>query len=133
VFNIFKSEKVSEFPEEIKIERVEPSDNEILEEWVRVLHKNHLQFHSVNAIRVKDEEFPWYLCFGAGEFIREEPFVGYLNNAISNALLNVEGVNAAYHEDTEKYVIAGAPSGEELVLSASKAIDKFISTDGCIR
>ncbi len=126
---LFRREKVAQFPEEVSVESVVPADEEILEEWIRNLHKAHSQFHSVNAIRVDDQNFPWYVYFGAGEFIREEPFVNDLNESIVKALLNVERVTQAFHEDTEKYVISGNPSGEDLVRQVSEAIDQFIKSN----
>jgi hypothetical protein len=126
MFGFFKKERVPEFPEGINVEKIEPADEEILEEWARILHKNHMQFHSVDAIRVADKAFPFYLSFGAGEFIREMPFVEALNEAIYDAIMSVSGVETAFHEDTETYVITGTPNGEALVYEVAKAIDQYI-------
>jgi len=126
MFNIFKNKKVPEFPLEIEIQEYDSNEPEVLESWTRRCHKNHVQFHSVDAVLLKDEEYPWELYFGAGEFIREEPYVNDLNMEVYNAILSVKGVESAYHEDTEKYVITGSPSGKNLVRTVSEAIDKYI-------
>lgn len=126
MFDFFKKKKVPLFPEGVDVQQKESIDSEVLESWVRICHKNHAQFHSVDAVRVDDEEFPWYVYFSAGEFIREEPYVSILNNAIARSLSSVEGVEEAFHEDTEKYVISGSPQGEDLVRTVSEAIDLFM-------
>lgn len=126
MFGIFKKKVLSEFPETIEVESVAPGDEEVLEEWVRVLDKNHVQFHSVYAYKLLDEEFSWYVIFGAAEFIRESPFVEQLNESVYRAIMRVDGVDSAFHEDTEKYVISGSPSGKALVHSVSTEVDMFI-------
>ena len=125
----FSDERDVKFPTQIEIEQVTPSDNEILEEWLRVSVKDFdrgLDLHGVYASKVDDAEFPWYVSFGAGEFIREEPFASTLYEAVGNAIEKVEGVRKTYHEDTEKFIVAGSPSGYDLVYSVSDAIDNYM-------
>ena len=82
--------------------------------------------HGVSASKwIEVDEFQWQVTFGAGELIREEPFVTYLNKKIALALSSVDGVIESYHEDTEKYVISGQPRGEDLVRNVSVAVDSF--------
>ena len=115
------------FPSDIRVSKVEPEDDEILEVWQRDLDAHLLAFHSVDAVRWKDWNTPWQITFGIGEFIREEPFQTTLDEAIYNALMAVSGVKEAYREDWEVYVVSGEPSGRELVEEVSKAIDGFVA------
>ena len=130
MFSFFKKKKVlqvPEFPTEIIVEQVTPQDGEILEEWSRICHQRHKQFHAIDVIKIDDGEFPWYLYFSAGEFIREEPFVNELSRVIYEAIERVEGVKDVFHEDTEKFVIAGENiSPKELIYQVSTVIDKFM-------
>ena len=116
------------FPASIEIKQVSPSDDEV-ESWLRVFENDSSQFnalHGVDATQVDDPEYPWYVYFGAGEFIREEPFESLLAEAIAQALTRVEGVESAFREDTEKLIITGSPSGYDLVYEISAAIDAFM-------
>lgn len=70
-------------PSEIRVSKVEPKDDEILEAWQRDLDAHLLAFHSVYADRWKDGKMPWQVAFGIGEFIREEPFQTILNDAFT--------------------------------------------------
>ncbi len=125
MFSFFKKKPTPDFPEEIVIERVEPSDDEILEEWKRICTHDHQDMHVVYASKWKDGDFEWDVTFSAGELIREEPFVSIMNELIINAITSIKSVKEAHHEDTEKYVVSGEVEGEELVRRVSSAIDEF--------
>ena len=120
------SKPKEKFPNEIKIEQFEPSDDEVIEEWNRKCEQHLRDIHGVNALKLKDNgDYPWVIYFGAGEFIREEPFFTKMNDAIYEALTSLENVNEVHAEDREKYIVSGNPSGHELVKVVSEAIDNF--------
>jgi len=127
MFSFFKKKKVPKFPSEVIVMQITPQDGEVLEEWTRVCDKEHREFHSIDLIKIDDEDFPWYLYFSAGEFIREEPFVSELSEVIYTAIKGVEGVGDAFHEDREKFVISGSEiSAKTLVYQVAAAVDKFM-------
>ena len=125
----FPKEIKVNFPESIDIKQCDPSDEEIVEEWFRDFAKCSDQYeylHGVSAYRVDDKEFPWYVYFSAGSEIREEPFASKLYKVVYDAILKVEGVAEAFHEDREKFVVTGSPRGYDLIYSVSAAIDEYM-------
>ncbi len=125
MFSIFKKKKQIEFPTEIVVEECQPCDDEIAEEWSRNCEKHLSDIHGVYAAKWIEGQYLWQVTFSAGEFIREEPFVNYLNEAVFDAISSTEGVSESHHEDTEKYIISGEVNGKLLVENVSKAIDNF--------
>lgn len=49
MFSFFKKKTTPDFPEDIVVERIEPSDEEILEEWKRICVNDHQDIHGVYA------------------------------------------------------------------------------------
>lgn len=128
MFSLLKKSK-SRFPEGIVIQQIEPQDYAVIEEWKRECESHLIGIFGVYASKIKNSnDFPWQVEFGAGEYIREEPFVSKMNDAIVKAIMSLEGVKEAHHEDTEKYIVSGELSGSELVKVVSVAIDDFART-----
>ena len=128
MFSIFSKKKLSAFPSSVEIKQLSPVDDEIAEEWHRICESHLIDIHGVYAAKWKEGEYRWELTFAAGEFIREEPFVQKLNEAVFSAISSVDGVKEAHAEDTEKYIIAGEIEGRDLINSVSLAIDEFAKT-----
>ena len=119
----------------IEIKQVEPEDEEVLEEWVRITEEEDLL--GVSATRTADDKWPWRVWPHAAEFVREEPLQSQLFASITTALENVPGVKQAAQDDRECWVVQGHPSGENLVRAIAIALDslaeplrKFYSSHG---
>lgn len=110
---------------DVKIEKVEPADEESLEEWSRVTEEPDLE--GVSAVRISDGDWPWQVHVSVMEFIRTEPLESELGAAVSAALAAVPGVREAAHEDRETWIIKGDADGSSLVRAASAAVDRFSS------
>ena len=108
---------------DVKVERIKPIDEEILEEWGRVTSEPDLL--GVGAVRIPDDDWPWQVEVSVMEFIRAEPLESELAAAISEALSAVPGVTKAAREDREKWVVKGDADGPALVRAASTAVDRF--------
>lgn len=108
---------------EIKIQQVEPEDDEIREEWIRVTESDVL---SVDAT-LTSGDWPWQVAIPAMEFIRVEPLESELVAAVSAALAAVPGVTGAHHEDREVWIVTGDSDGPSLVLAAGAVLDRFAS------
>lgn len=114
------------FPQQIVIEKIVSVDVEILEEWVRKCNKEYQPFHGVNAVKIEDTNFQWYVYFSAGELIRNAPFEAVLSESIYTSLSEIDGVKEVHREDTEVFIVDGDVCGEVLVETAAKAIDTFM-------
>ena len=108
---------------DIEVERIEPADEEILEEWSRVTEDPDLL--GVSAVRMDNGEWPWQVYVSVMEFIREEPLESELPAAIQAALAAVPGVREAAHEDRETWIIKGDVDGPSLVRAASAVVDLY--------
>ena len=108
---------------DIQVERVEPADEEILEEWSRVTDEPELL--GVGAVRMSDDEWPWQVEVSVMEFIRTEPLESELGEAVTRALTAVPGVVEAVHEDREAWIIKGNADGPALVRAAAAVVDGF--------
>jgi hypothetical protein len=108
---------------DVKVERVEPADKNVLEEWRRVTGEPDLL--GVDAIRISDGNWPWQVHISVMEFIRVEPLESELGAAVSAALAAVPGVKVAAHEDRETWVITGDADGPALVRAASAVVNRF--------
>ena len=108
---------------DINVEKIEPADDEILEEWRRVTVETDLL--GVGAVRLADGEWPWQVLVSVMEFIRDEPLESELVEAVSAALAAVPGVREAAQEDRETWVIQGDADGPSLVRAAAAVVDRF--------
>ncbi|MCE2571174.1 hypothetical protein [Motilimonas eburnea] len=118
--------RTPEYPASVIVNELDAADTEIVEQWARVCEREHQDLFAVYAIRLDDDATPWQVIFSAGELIREEPWASNLSHAIHHALLSVTGVDKAWHDDTEKFVISGNPAGIELVEKVATAVDGFM-------
>jgi hypothetical protein len=110
---------------DVKVERIEPADKTILEEWSRVTEEPELL--GVGALRSAHGEWTWQVHIPAMEFIRTEPLESEFEAAISAALAGVPVVSEAAHEDRETWVIKGNADGPSLVRAAAAVVDRFSS------
>ena len=109
---------------DVTIKQVDPSDDEILEEWVRSIEDEVL---GAGCSRSEDEDWPWRVEVCVMEFIRPEPLQTELADAISAALRRVPGVRDAQHEDREAWVVAGSATGPDLLQAVAEVLDQFAS------
>jgi hypothetical protein len=110
---------------DIKVERTQPLDSEILEEWSRVTTEPDLL--GVGASRIPLDDWPWQVHVSVMEFIRTEPLESELESAISAALSAVPGVKQAVHEDREQWAVKGNADGPSLVRAASAVVERYSS------
>ncbi|MBL8733967.1 MAG: hypothetical protein JNN13_16465 [Planctomycetes bacterium] len=108
---------------EIKIEQVEPEDQEIIEEWVRKTDEGDLL--GVGSSRSSDPDWPWQVFVSVMEFIREDPLESELADAVTAALARVPGVAEAHQVDREAWAIKGQASGYALTSAAARVVDQF--------
>ena len=107
---------------EIAVKQVQPEDDEILEEWIRVTDDEDIL--GVSATRIAGE-WPWSVSVSVAEFIRTDPLESELQQSIKNALTGVPGVTAVAHEDREVWIVQGSPKGKDLVRACSVALDRL--------
>ena len=113
-------------PELILVERNRNPDEEVLEEWSRACELVEKDLQTVGAVKWDQSPYPWSVDFGAAAFIREEPYAGILEGVLTRALKQLPGVKEVIREDTEKWMVDGDTTGEELVRVGSVAVDKFL-------
>lgn len=110
----------------IEVERVPDAqvDAELAEEWVRRVDDADLR--GVGAYRYGEPAGPWTwgVVVGVAEFLREEPLEGEMRASVDRALRGVPGVSEVTEEDREVWIVAGQPSGEDLVRAVSEAVDQ---------
>lgn len=109
---------------EIKTQQIQPEDDEIREEWVRVTESDVL---SVDVTLTSDERCPWQVAVPVMEFLRVEPLESELVEAVTAALAAVPGVAAAHREGREVWIVAGDSDGPSLVRAAGAVLDRFAS------
>jgi hypothetical protein len=108
---------------DIEVERIEPADEEIREEWSRITEDPDLL--AVGAVCTGDDDWPWQVHVSVMEFVREEPLQSELEVAVVTALAAVPGVKEVAHEDRETWVLKGEADGPSLVRAASVVVDRF--------
>ena len=109
---------------DLSIKQVDPSDDEILEEWVRGVEDGVL---GVDCTRSDHGDWPWQVAVCVMEFLPAGSLRSQLVSAITASLRGVPGVRDAQQEDCEVWAIAGDPSGRELVQAVAAVIDQFAS------
>ena len=102
------------------MERVEPDDDEIDEEWIR--WTDYPELRGVDACRV-DKIGGWMVGICAQEFFRRDPLGVELRQRVRSALLAVEGVTGVLEHDSETWDVTGMPSGEALTRAAARVVD----------
>ncbi len=108
---------------EILVRRIEPLDEEVLEEWERVTDEKDIL--GVGANLVAGQDWPWSVFIHVAEFIRREPLWTQLSSAITDALNGAPGVLKAVQEDREKWVVRGQVGGDVLVRAAAAVVDRL--------
>jgi hypothetical protein len=99
-----------------------PLGSSVEEYWLRRTREPDVR--RVEALKRRGQtEWPWSVHISAAEFVREEPLEGELQRAVADGLRSVPGVAKVVHEDRERWIVAGAPSGEALARAAAAAID----------
>jgi hypothetical protein len=102
------------------VHRVQPSDPEIEEEWLR--DTDEPEIRGVEAFR-NDASGGWLVGVRAMEFMRQDPLEGELRERIPQALRAVSGVVSAEEHDREKWFVTGTPSGKALAQAAARVVD----------
>lgn len=104
--------------------QVERFDGEKTISWV-VDEEDEVR--AVHVIRSDDdEEWPWQIEVGAGEFVRTEPLETELIEAVDAAIRGVRGVTDVIHEDREVWMIAGRPRGRALARAVSDRLAPLV-------
>jgi hypothetical protein len=96
-------------------------DEEVLEAWERTTADPAVG--GVSATKVSPTGWTWQVSFGILEYVRDQPLLGEVVAAIVEELSAVEGVTKVAQDDTEVFVVRGAPAGEHLVEAAARAVD----------
>ena len=109
--------------DDIRIERIKPRDEELLEEWVRITGEKDIL--GVCAARMSQSDWPWQVSIYVAEFIRSEPLQSELFDAITSALSGVPGVARAVQEDREVWAVQGNVAGDALVRACSLALNRL--------
>ncbi len=105
---------------------VDDPDGEAFETWERI-PAGYSDVLSVWAEKTSDSAWPWKITISALEFVRSEPLESRLRAALTTALGAVPAVTAVTEEDTEVYLVAGAPDGYAITKAATQAIDGLAS------
>ncbi len=108
---------------DIKIEKIEPGDEGVLEEWMRVTDEQ--QIRGVVAARLAGRKKLWEVTIGAAEQVRGEPLETKLFTAITKALRAMPGVTKVVHEDREVWLVTGNVTGEQLVRACAEQLDRL--------
>ncbi|HEY5995094.1 MAG TPA: hypothetical protein VIU46_10910 [Gallionellaceae bacterium] len=108
---------------DIKTKKVEPEDDSVLEEWVRVTDEE--QIRGVVVTHLDSTKNMWEVTISAAEYIRGEPLETKLHNAITKALRATPGVTKVVHEDREVWIVTGNVIGEDLVRACAGQLDRL--------
>jgi|SRR5215475_7205994 len=103
-----------------QVQRIQPADVEIAEEWLRETDEPDLR--AVGACRI-DRIGGWQVSVWVMEFIRSDPLESEFCQRITNALQGVSGVTSAEQQDQEMWFVTGSPSGESLVEAVAHVVD----------
>ena len=99
-----------------------PTDEEMHEQWTRTGPDTELT--SVEAVLPPDH--PWQVIVSMADFVRTGPLAFRLEEAVTLALQAVPGVTQVAREDTEVWLVWGAPAGDELVRAVAVVIDALV-------
>lgn len=101
------------------VQRVEPEDPEIAEEWLR--ETDEPEIRGVGASY--SDEGGWIVDVWVQEFFRQGPVGTELRQRVRDALRGVDGVIGVEEHDRESWAVSGAPSGEALTRAAARVVD----------
>ena len=65
----------------------------------------------------------WNVSVSVAEFLRADPLEAEMRSLVMQAIRGVPGVDDAYEEDREVWVVIGNPAGEELLSAVGDAVD----------
>lgn len=108
---------------EIKIEQIQPEDEEILEVWSRITEDHDLL--GVESSCLREGDWRWSVFVSVMEFIRVESLKSEISVAITSGIAAVPGVEQVHHDDRETWVIRGRPEGPTLVRAVAEVVDRF--------
>ncbi len=108
---------------DINIKKVEPEDDGVLEEWVRVTDEE--QIRGVVVTHLAGAKKMWEVTISAAEYVRGEPLETRLHSAITKALRATPRVTKVVHEDREVWIVTGNVTGEELVRACASQLDRL--------
>jgi hypothetical protein len=104
------------------VEAVTPDDDEVVEEWIRVVDDDEVR--GTSAIRLRDNApWSWQVFVRAAEFIRSAPLEHELRAVVPLALRATPGVTDVREQDREVWIVTGAPTGPDLVAASGRAVD----------
>jgi hypothetical protein len=103
-----------------QVRRIQPTDWEIAEEWLRETDEPDLR--AVSACKI-DRIGGWQVSVWVMELIRSDPLESEFCQRITNALQGVSGVTSAEQQDREMWFVTGTPSGESLVGTVAHVVD----------
>jgi hypothetical protein len=101
-----------------RIVRVDPTDEEVEEEWARETDDD---FRDMTASKWPDGV--WQLWVGLSEHLREEPLESEMRRDMARALTAVPGVTGVTEGDRELWDLEGNPSPEALIAAAGSVVD----------
>lgn len=105
-----------------QVERYETGDPEIAEAWQRCCDDPELQ--GADATRLSaGGDWPWQVGISAAEFVRGDPLESDLRKRVKAALREVSGVADVAEEDREVWLVAGSPTGPDLVRAVASVLD----------
>jgi len=104
------------------VRRVPDDEVDGEEGWERLVDDDVL---GVEAIKVRDGEWPWQVILAVAEFVRDDPLEIELRERMAAALRAVPGVTDVAEEDREVWIVNGRPSGEALVRAAARVVDEL--------
>jgi len=107
--------------EKVAVQQVQPLDSAIHEEWLRVTKEQDLL--GVGASKL--DTSTWQVFINVAEFIRTEPLQSELFDAVTDALVQTDGVETAFQEDREVWIVKGEVSGESLIQSCAAALSRL--------
>lgn len=88
------------FIEANQIHRVQPLDDQILEEWERLSEESEQR--AIYAVRLASQElWPWQVHVAAAGFIRSGPASQELADSLTDIFRAIPGVRAVLRDDTE--------------------------------
>lgn len=107
--------------EQVDVQQIQPFDNSIQEEWLRVTEEQDLLGVSASKLDANT----WQVFINVAEFIREEPLQSALFDEITEALKQTDGVETAIQEDREVWAVRGNVTGESLIQSCATALNRL--------
>jgi hypothetical protein len=103
-----------------EVRRIEPEDDEIAEEWVRLTDEPEIR--GVEAYTTGEAD-DWVVAVWAQEFFRQDQLGVELRQRMQRALRAVPGATGVYEHDNEQWDVTGTPSGEALTRAAASVVD----------